>query len=249
MSNVDAPSTDAFPSTKAALLDRLAAVDPARYARTRNALDGAVTRLSPYLTHGFISLPDVHAAVLARHRVDPQHKLVYEFGWREFFHHVWTFRGDAIFASLHPGLLPDDAYADAMPIDIREGRTGIPVIDQAVRGLYATGYLHNHVRMWLASYVVHLRKVHWRTGADWLYAHLLDGDLASNHLSWQWIAATSSAKPYLFNADNVAKYAPPEWHSTGTPIDTTYETLGAWRASGIRLPWRARPMLLMNRIG
>jgi deoxyribodipyrimidine photo-lyase len=94
-----------------------------------------------------------------------------------------------------------------------------------VRALYATGTLHNHARMWLASYVVHVRKVHWRCGADWLYGHLLDGDLASNHLSWQWVAGTGSRKPYLFNADNVARYAPPAWHSPGSVIDTSYEAL------------------------
>jgi deoxyribodipyrimidine photo-lyase len=79
--------------------------------------------------------------------------------------------------------------------------------------------------MWLASYMVHLRKVHWRVGADWLYGHLLDGDLASNHLSWQWVAGTGSNKPYLFNADNVARFAPEAWHSAGSPIDTSYEDL------------------------
>ena len=79
--------------------------------------------------------------------------------------------------------------------------------DAWVAELKHTGYLHNHARMWLASYVVHLRKVHWRAGADWLYAHLLDGDLASNHLSWQWVAGTGSHKPYLFNAENVARIA------------------------------------------
>jgi deoxyribodipyrimidine photo-lyase len=101
----------------------------------------------------------------------------------------------------------------------------VPVIDEAVRTLYATGMLHNHARMWLASYVVHVRKVHWRAGADWLYGHLLDGDLASNHLSWQWVAGTGSHKPYLFNAENVARYAPAPWHSPGSVIDTSYEAL------------------------
>ena len=79
--------------------------------------------------------------------------------------------------------------------------------------------------MWLASYVVHIRKVHWRVAADWLYGHLLDGDLASNHLSWQWVAGTGSHKPYLFNADNVARYAPPAWHSPASVIDQSYENL------------------------
>jgi deoxyribodipyrimidine photo-lyase len=216
---------DVFAPTRDAALARIAAIRPRDYARSRNALDGAVTRLSPYLMHGFISLPATHEAISANHALDAQHKLVYELGWREYWHHVWSLRGDGIFQSLHDGLLPDDAYADELPIDIRQARTGVPAIDMAVQTLYATGYLHNHVRMWLASYVVHLRKVHWRAGADWLYAHLLDGDLASNHLSWQWIAATASHKPYLFNAENVAKYAPPAWHSPRTVIDTTYEAL------------------------
>jgi deoxyribodipyrimidine photo-lyase len=214
-----------FPPESEAVRRRIASIDPHRYARTRNALDGAVSRLSPYITHGYVTLPEVLTRVLARHPLAVRHRFVCELGWREYFHHVWTHRGDGIFTSLHEGVLPEDAYAGAVPDDIREGRTGVPVIDRAVRELYATGYLHNHARLWLASYVVHLRKIHWRAGADWLYAHLLDGDLASNHLSWQWVAGTASRKPYLFNADNVAKYAPADWHSAGTVLDADYGTL------------------------
>ena len=81
--------------------------------------------------------------------------------------------------------------------------------------------------MWLASYVVHLRHVHWRAGADWMHAHLLDGDLGANHLSWQWVAATFSAKPYVFDAGNVARYAPRDWHCAGTVVDRSYEALDA----------------------
>jgi deoxyribodipyrimidine photo-lyase len=218
-------SVDVFPPTTAAAQARLAAVRPGEYARSRNAINGAVTRLSPYLTHGLLTLPEVLAGVAVRQPLDPQHKLVFELGWREYFHHVWQHRGEAIFSSLHVGLSPDMAYADELPADIREARTGVPVIDMAVRSLYANGYLHNHARMWLASYCVHMRKVHWQVAADWMYGHLLDGDLASNHLSWQWVAATGSHKPYLFNAENVARYAPPSWHSPGSVIDCSYETL------------------------
>lgn len=214
-----------FPPARHEALRRIAAIRPDDYARTRNALDGAVTRLSPYLTHGLIDLREVLQGVASRHRLHAQHKLVFELGWRAFFRHVWQHRGDDILQSIHPGPLPEAAYATELPNDIRQGCTGVPVIDQAVRELYATGWLHNHARMWLASYVVHVRKVHWRAGADWLYAHLLDGDLASNHLSWQWVAGTGSHKPYLFNAENVAKFAPAPWHSPGTVIDTTYDAL------------------------
>jgi deoxyribodipyrimidine photo-lyase len=226
---MNSPPAPLFAPTPFAAQARLAAVRPADYARTRNALDGAVTHLSPYITHGLLNLPQVLAHVLAsagqQQPLDLQHKFVFELGWREYFRHVWLHRGDGIFDSLHAGVLPDEAYAQSVPEDIRQARTGVPAIDTAVRTLYATGTLHNHARMWLASYVVHLRKVHWSAGAAWLYAHLLDGDLASNHLSWQWVASTASHKPYLFNATNVARYAPAEWHSPGSVIDTSYEAL------------------------
>ena len=178
------------------------------------------------------------AALAARHALPLQHKLVQALGWREFFHHVWQHRGDAILESLHDGPRPEAACQRPLPDDIRQARTGVPVIDAAVRTLYATGWLHNHARMWLASYVVHLRGVHWRAGADWLVAHLLDGDLASNHLSWQWIAGTGSHKPYLFNADNVARYAgnQPGWPSPGSVIDTDYATLDRWARGMALLP-------------
>jgi len=223
---------DLFPPTRAAALARIAAVRPSDYARSRNAIDGAVTQLSPYITHGLVSLPEVLAGVGTRHRLDVQHKFVFELGWREYFRHVWHHLGPDILDSLHHGLLPEHGYATEVPADIRQARTGVPVIDMAVRTLYATGYLHNHARMWLASYAVHLRKVHWRAGADWLVSHLLDGDLASNHLSWQWVAGTGSSKPYLFNADNVARYAPQAWHSAGSVIDCSYEALDAMARSG-----------------
>jgi deoxyribodipyrimidine photo-lyase len=235
---------DVFAPTLAAARERIAAVRPAAYARTRNSLDGAVSGLSPYITHGFVTLTDVLAGVAARHSLDVQHKFVYELGWRAYFRHVWQHRGSGILHSLHPGPLPDDAYARELPADIRQACTGVPVVDEAVRTLYATGVLHNHARMWLASYVVHVRKVHWRAGADWLYGHLLDGDLASNHLSWQWVAGTGSSKPYLFNADNVARYAPAPWHSSGSVIDQSYEALDEMARRPLPASWpgsTARP--------
>lgn len=216
---------DSFAPTLSAANARIEAVRPSAYAKTRNHLDGAVSGLSPYITHGFVTLHDVLSGVSARHALATQHKFVFELGWRAYFRHVWHHRGEHILRSLHEGPLPESAYASSLPSDIRGGCTGIPVVDEAVRVLYSTGMLHNHARMWLASYVVHIRKVHWRAGADWMYGHLLDGDLASNHLSWQWVAGTASHKPYLFNADNVARYAPEPWHSFGSVMDAPYEAL------------------------
>ncbi len=216
---------DAVTPSREVALSRAAQVRPGDYARTRNHLQGAVSGLSPYVTHGVLTLPEVLAQVLQRGPLPITHKWVYELGWRAFFRQVWLHQGDGILSSLHPGPLPDEAYAQTLPADIRQACTGVPVVDEAVRTLYSTGTLHNHARMWLASYVVHVRRVHWRAGADWMVAHLLDGDLASNHLSWQWVAGTGSHKPYLFNAENVAKFAPAEWHSRGTVIDQSYEAL------------------------
>ena len=241
--------------TLAAARARIGAVRPAAYERTRNSLDGAVSGLSPYITHGFVALAEVLAGVAARHALPVQHKFVCELGWRGYFRHVWQHRGDAILRSLHEGPLPDDTYTRELPTDVREGCTGVSVVDEAVRALYATGMLHNHARMWLASYVVHVRKVQWRCAADWLYGHLLDGDLASNHLSWQWVAGTGSRKPYLFNAENVARYAPPAWHSPGSVLDTSYEALDRLARQPARRPSDEpdarldRPTLIEPRLG
>ena len=225
-----------FPPTLQAARARLANVNPKDYAHSRNALNGAVTHLSPYLTHGLLSVPDVASAMYHQHRVGVQHKLIFEMGWREYFQHLHHHLGDGISQSQREGVLPESEYSQTLPEDVRHGCTRVPVIDQAIRMLYTTGYLHNHARLWLASYIVHLRKVHWRVAADWMYSHLLDGDLASNYLSWQWVAATNcSSKPYLFNADNVEQFAPPEWHSRGSAIDASYETIEILATNPARL--------------
>lgn len=218
-----------FEPTDASVAARLQAIDPAAYARTRNALDGRVTRLAPYLTHGFTDVPAIVRALRARAPLPERHKLVFELAWREYFHHLWRHWGEGIFDDRRPP--PGCGYTRELPEDLRRAATGVPVIDRSVRELYRTGYLHNHARMWLASYAVHLRKVHWRAGADWMYGHLLDGDLASNYLSWQWVAGTLTGRAYLFDAANVARYAP-AWASPGTAIDRSYEALEEIARSG-----------------
>ena len=108
---------ETFEPTLSAARDRIAAVQPAAYARTRNALDGAVSGLSPYITHGFVTLAQVLVGVAARHALDVQHKFVQELGWRAYFRHVWQHRGDGILHSLHDGPLPEGAYAVALPAE------------------------------------------------------------------------------------------------------------------------------------
>ena len=238
---IDEPTHDFdFPPSAFTALRRVLAVRPEAYAARRNHLDGPVTGLSPYITHGY--LDDTALYAFWHKRFDlPAHKgLLSQLAWRSFFHHVWFHLGDGIFDDQRPALT-GVRYRNALPDDILTASTGVPVVDASIRTLYRTGYLHNHQRMWLASYMVHLRKVAWRTGADWMYGHLLDGDLASNHLSWQWVAGTFSTKPYLFNADNVLRFAP-ALASPGTAIDTGYEALADMAASNTDVgPERQRP--------
>ena len=219
-----------FPPSRAEAIARARAIDPQQYARTRNYLNGAVSRLSPYLTHGLIDTQTVMQLVAEQHSLGWDDKFAFELGWREYFSHVWSRLGDDIDRPQCAPPAPD--YAETLPADIVRANTGVPIIDQQIQELYATGYLHNHARMWIASYVVHVRKVSWLTGARWMYAHLLDGDLASNTLSWQWVAGTWTGKPYLFNADNVARFAPGV-DCSGTIIDQSYEALAELASSSL----------------
>ena len=248
------PPAPAFPPSRLAALRRALSVDAAAYAAGRNHVGAAVTALSPYVTHGV--LPDAELFGLWRNRfgLSLDDALLRQLAWRGFFHHVRDRHGEDILRDMHPAAHASQVgYREYLPADVLEARTGLRVIDDSVTQLYATGWLHNHQRLWLASYCVHLRKVHWRVGADWMYGHLLDGDLASNHLSWQWVAGTFSSKPYLFNAANVARFAP-HLASPGTVIDTDYETLARLAASDVDVgpspcrcaasdvpPLRARP--------
>lgn len=215
----------AWMASRAAATSLLRTVDPAEFDDPVRARSGTLARLSPYVTHGLLTLPEVLAQVAARHPLDLHHGLVKALGRREFAHHVWSHRGDGILQSVQPGPLPDQAYSTHLPQDLRRAETGVPAIDRAVRLLYDSGWLPVQARLWVASYLVHLRKVHWRTGADWMLGHLLDGDVADNHLSWQRVAGTLDAAPYLFNAETVSRWASADWDSRGTCIDTSLDAL------------------------
>ncbi len=187
----------------------LADMDPAAYENSRNFLDGAVTYLSPYIRHGLLSLAEVRDAALRATQGPKVGKLVQELAWRDFFQRIYAQIGSAIWQDREPyktGFSADD-YSDELPEDIMSGQTGLVCIDAFSRQLVETGYLHNHARMWLAGYIVHWRRVKWQAGAHWFLQHLLDGDPASNNLSWQWVASTFSHKPYFLNRANIEKFS------------------------------------------
>lgn len=185
-------------------------VDPAQYAKSRNFLSGKVTRLSPYLRYGVLSLAEVRDAVLSKvQNPNDAEKLINELGWRDYWQRLYAQKGDDIWKDQEDYKTGYAAknYTSELPTDVEKGTTGMVCIDRFSHDLRETGYLHNHGRMWMAAYLVHWRHVHWQTGALWFLEHLLDGDPASNILSWQWVASTFSHKPYFFNRENLEKYS------------------------------------------
>ncbi|MBA4275006.1 MAG: DNA photolyase [Alphaproteobacteria bacterium] len=211
----------------------LADIDPITYARTRNHGNGKVTRLSPYIHHGIVSLNEVrnHALKLCAEPVQIT-KFIQELAWRDFWRRVLDAHPQWAWDDVEPyktGLLPEQ-YADVLPEDIAQGKTAVACIDAFIHELTTTGYLHNHARMYLASYIVHFRRIKWQVGAKWFLQHLLDGNIASNNLSWQWVASTFSHKPYIFNLENVDKYFGALVDTSpvnNQPLDATYEALQA----------------------
>jgi len=183
-------------------------VDPARYAKSRNFLSGAVTKLSPYIRYGVLSLREIRDFVLDKVAQDDATKLVNELGWRDYWQRLYVKLGDSIWKDQEEyktGYTVTE-YTPDLPEDITEGITGRVCIDSFTQQLRETGYLHNHMRMWMAAYVVHWRRIRWQAGAKWFLEHLLDGDPASNNMSWQWVASTFSHKPYFFNRENLERY-------------------------------------------
>jgi len=194
---------------RAAALEQVARMDPGAYERTRNHVSGAVTRLSPWLRHGVLSLAEVRDAALSRvQRTEDAAKLISELGWRDYWQQVYSVVGDRIHEPIEsPTHTPrSTSVLEQVPPDVLAAQTGMHCIDAFVEKLHQAGWLHNHERMWLASWLVHVRGVRWQAGADWFLSHLIDGDPASNHLSWQWVAGTFSSKPYLFNRENLETF-------------------------------------------
>ncbi len=176
------------------ILAQIDMINPLAYAKTRNHMSGAVTRLSPYITRGVITLPQVKARLLARHNSADCAKLLQELAWREYFQNVWWSKGEDIFMDLR--FPRTDWRHKELVSAIVNADTGVIILDEAVKELYDYGYMHNHARMWIASVACNIAGAHWYGMGQWLYYNLIDGDLASNFLSWQWVAGTSVNKRY-----------------------------------------------------
>ena len=209
-----------FIATRAAGLERLQQFVPragADYAARRNIDVGpnatpAVSMLSPYLRHRLLSEHEVVTAVLGRHCYASAEKFVQEVCWRSYWKgwlqqhpQIWgRYRADrdAAIAALEQDARLLSGYAAACA-----GRSGIACFDAWCGELQRTGYLHNHARMWFASIWIFTLRLPWTLGADLFLRHLVDGDAASNTLSWRWVAGLQTVgKHYLARAENIARY-------------------------------------------
>ena len=204
-----------------AMLDVFADDALADYARARDlpARHGT-SRLSPHLHFGEISPRQIHfelhrrmRAVDAKRRPDIEPYLR-ELGWREFAHHLLYHFPDTPTKNFNPRF---DAFRwvdeDQHAIERwQHGATGIPLVDAGMRELWTTGWMHNRVRMIVASFFTKNLRQHWHHGARWFWDTLVDADLANNTLGWQWVAGCSAdAAPYfrVFNPyTQAAKFDP-----------------------------------------
>jgi len=207
--------------TYAALLDQVKSYQPGKYHTTRNYTNGAVTSWSPYISRGFLSPVLVMEQLKTKYNQQEWIGFMQQMAWREYFQRVWQHQGDLILQDLKS--LQTDVILVQLPKPIHNANTGIYALDNAIHQLYDTGYLHNHLRMYLSMLHSNIFKAAWLPGAKWMYAHLLDHDPAANFLSWQWVAGTFSSKKYIANQENMNKYT--NTKQTNTFLDTAYENL------------------------
>ena len=200
----------------------LSAIDVKRYGKTRNYVSGSVSELGPYVSRGVISTRMVWTYLLQRgHSFEEMFGFVQQLAWRDFFQRVWQGLGDGINVDIRRE--QEGVLHRVFPAAIAAGNTGIEGIDVGIQRLLSTGYMHNHLRMYTAFLTANLAGAHWKLPAQWMYAHLLDGDWGSNALSWQWVAGTFSNKKYIANQENINRYT--NTNQGGTFLDVDYETL------------------------
>ena len=187
------------------ITNQINSFDPYKYTYTRNYYNGSVSKLSPYVSRGVISTKIIYEKLIEnKFNLKNCEKFIQELVWRDFWQQIWVNHGDKINDDFKH---PQSDFEDYMLCNsILNGETGINAIDQEIKNLYDSGYMHNHMRMYVASIATNIAKSHWKQPAKWMYYHLLDGDWASNALSWQWVAGSNSNKKYYANQENINKY-------------------------------------------
>lgn len=207
-------------------------------------IKNATSRLSPHLHFGEIS-PWTILRAIELAKLNPNCDLasaehfLSELGWREF----------SVYLLYHFPKLPSENFRnefDAFPWHNdekllsywRRGLTGYPIIDAGMRELWATGYMHNRVRMIAASFLTKGLLIDWRLGADWFLDTLVDADLANNSASWQWVAGCGAdAAPYFRIFNPVLQSQ--KFDADGSYIRHWVPELSQLDSQSIHAPWES----------
>ena len=216
------------------------------YARARDRPDlDASSRLSPHLHFGEIGPRAVWSAVqraAARRQIDPS-PFLRELAWREFAHHELHHFPHSAAAPLRPAFARFPWAPATSARAWRRGLTGYPLVDAGMRELWATGFMHNRVRMVAASFLVKHLLVRWQLGARHFWDTLVDADLADNTLGWQWCAGSGAdAAPYfrIFNPVIQGRRFDPD----GAYVRRWVSELAKLPPRFIHAPWLAPPDVL-----
>lgn len=226
---------------------------PARtYGEDRNRPDLIGTsRLSPHLAVGTISPLQVwnaaNAAIQARKIPENEGwKFLSEIAWREFAYHLLYFNPAMASEPLRPEFTGFPWREDAATLAAwKKGLTGVPIVDAGMRELWRTGWMHNRVRMIVASFLVKNLLIHWREGERWFWDTLVDADPANNAASWQWVAGSGAdAAPYfrIFNPVTQGEKFDPD----GAYVRRFVPELSGLPAEVIHQPWTASEKALQR---
>lgn len=217
-----------------------------RYGEGRNRPDRDETSgLSPFLHHGELSPRQAwHAAGAHRDRLAERDLDTWlrELGWREFAHHVLYHFPRTPTEPMYEkyAAFPWRDNHQSLLAAWQQGRTGIPLVDAGMRQLWATGWMHNRVRMVVASLLVKNIRAPWQAGAQWFWDTLVDADLANNTLGWQWSAGSGAdAAPYfrIFNPVTQGEKFDPQ----GRYVKRWVPELADLPATLVHRPWEQPP--------
>lgn len=211
-----------FPTDISSILLRLNSIDPIQYGKTRNYINGKISYVSPYISRGILTTRQVfHHIIKGSYTWDEIEIFVKELAWRDFFQLQWKYLSHSINKDIKQ---PQQGVVNHfIPSSIVKAHTGIDSIDEAIKLLYSSGYMHNHCRMYTASLVCNFAHSHWKYPAKWMYYYLLDADWASNACSWQWVAGSFSNKQYIINQENINRFTLSDQKNTF--LDMPYELL------------------------
>ena len=227
----------------AAFLDH----DLAGYADLRDRPEPCATsRLSPALHFGEISARQVWHATAMRMALEPHHAadghtFLRELGWREFFARVLLEHPDVAEAPMQPRFAEFPwARASSGLQAWQQGRTGFPIVDAGMRQLWQTGWMHNRVRMIVASFLTKDLLIPWQDGEAWFWDTLVDADMANNAGGWQWVAGCGTDAAPFFRIFSPARQGE-RFDPQGDYIRRWVPELKRLQARWIHRPWDSPP--------